>query len=250
MCTVSLIPPFGDRGLRVVVNRDERRTRPFAWPPRLVELEDATAVWPVDASGLGTWTAASSAGLAFVLMNQSDGHRAPVRPGLTTRGTIVPSVAAAANVDEACRRLGSLPLTRYAPFRLLVADAFETALCGWNGSRLLIERERPGAPKLFASSSLGDALVEPPRRRLFEDLLQREADRWRAQDRLHVHAWPDRRHLSVVMSRPGACTVSRTTIVVAERSAEMAYAPFVDGWPGPTSVVRLTRRAARAPRVA
>jgi hypothetical protein len=76
---------------------------------------------------------------------------------------------------------------------------------------------------------------------LFDELLARESDPWRAQDRLHQHCWPDRRHVSVLMSRATACTVSRTVVVIADEATTMSYAPVIDGWIGPVTEARLTR---------
>jgi hypothetical protein len=93
------------------------------------------------------------------------------------------------------------------------------------------DRWRHGEGIVFSSSSLGDDLVAAPRAALFETLMAAERDPWRAQDRFHQHAWPDRRHLSVLMSRVNACTVSRTEVVLSAERVEMTYRPLVEGWP-------------------
>ena len=97
-----------------------------------------------------------------------------------------------------------------------------------------------GRAWLFCSSSLGDDRVLQPRRELFRHLLATERDPFQAQDRLHRHAWPDRRHLSVLMSRTDACTVSRTEVRLEAGSVEMRYRPLVDGWPGPATARALS----------
>jgi hypothetical protein len=69
---------------------------------------------------------------------------------------------------------------------------------------------------LFTSSGLGDALVEGPRRRLFERLVLGAEDSWLdGQSRFHRHRWPGQPELSVWMERPDARTVSRSVIDVA-----------------------------------
>jgi hypothetical protein len=105
------------------------------------------------------------------------------------------------------------------------------------------------APAVLATSSLGDVLVAGPRCELFGSLLASSATSWQAQDRFHGHAWPDRRHLSVLMSRPDACTVSRTEIVLTRDRSDLRYAAIHDGWPAGVAMPGIAlahRRAAAA----
>ena len=245
MCTISVIPADRVRGLRLMMNRDERRTRMAAWPPRASILHGVGVCAPTDPEALGTWVAAADTGLAWAVMNIHPPAGLMPRATTASRGDIIPALVSAADLDEAAAGFRSLPLASCPPFRLIVASAQELAVLEWDGRHRRTRCERLTQPRLFASSSLGDALVEEPRQALFETLLARESDAWRAQDRLHVHAWPDRRHLSVLMSRPTACTVSRTAVVVDDCRVEMSYAPMVDGWPGPVSRAGVARAAAR-----
>jgi hypothetical protein len=241
MCTVSLIPPAAGRGLRVIVNRDERRTRCVAWGPQRSHCAGLPVIAPVDSESSGTWVAASGAGLAFALLNLNRDDRVrPVAPR-TSRGHIIPALAGACDYDAANRRLGGLDVEQFAPFRLVITDGVTAAISRWNGISFERAHDALHQPMIFSSSSLGDAMVETPRRTLFDELLARESDPWRAQDRLHQHCWPDRRHVSVLMSRATACTVSRTVVVIADEATTMSYAPVVDGWIGPVTEARLTR---------
>lgn len=245
MCTVSVIPAGGGRGLRLMMNRDERRTRMAAWPPRVTTIGGIDVCAPTDAEALGTWVAAADTGLAWAVMNIHPPAELMPRATTASRGDVIPALVTAAGLDEAAARFRSLPLAACPPVRVIVAGDEGLAVLEWDGRHRRTRRERLTGPWLFSSSSLGDALVEAPRRALFEALLASEADAWRAQDRLHVHAWPDRRHLSVLMSRATACTVSRTTVVTGDSRVEMSYAPMVDGWPGPVSRASVARAGAR-----
>jgi hypothetical protein len=242
MCTVSVVPPYGDRGWRLMVNRDERRTRPAAWPPLTNRVGTTTMVSPIDSHALGTWIAATNHGLAFAVMNASPAPLLLPRAETMSRGTVIPAVAGVGEPAEATRLLTGLPLTSIAPFRLVVTNGDEIAWGSWDGRALESAVEPLLQPRLYASSGLGDHLVARAREELFEHLLGQERDPWRAQDRLHVHAWPDRRHLSVNMTRVDACTVSRTTVVGRDAAMEMTYVPYLDGWPGPAANRVLTCR--------
>jgi hypothetical protein len=247
VCTLSLIPAVGQRGLRLMINRDERRSRPLAWPPMIDEAGGVTLLAPTDSLGTGTWVAAASTGILYALMNASASRPLAPRAGTTSRGLVIRAVAPAADVGAAAERLRTLALSLVAPFRLFAIDEDQLVTWTWDGHRLDAAAEAIAGPRLFASSSLGDHLVEEPRRRLFAALLESDSDMWRAQDRLHLHTWPDRAHLSVNMSRRDACTVSRTTIVRGATRVEMSYAPVLEGWPGPVAATAISRgRAAMA----
>ena len=188
MCTVSVIPPSPGRGLRVAVNRDERRTRSLAWGPELVQRDGVPVIAPVDSESLGTWVAASGAGLVYALLNLNRDPGGKPRLPKASRGQVIPRLAGAHGSAHARRRLAALDLNQFAPFRLVISDGLTTVLCQWNGARLELEHSVMRRPLIVSSSSLGDDLVEPPRRALFEALLSAETDPWRAQDRLHAHA--------------------------------------------------------------
>ncbi len=226
MCTLSLATSADGSTLRLLMNRDERRLRPVAWPPRPESSDRVSAVWPVDPVSGGTWIGATDAGLALALLNVDAHRRADDR---LSRGLIVPALADAQSLDEVETLLGRLDPSAFAAFRLVATTRHQVLV--YSSADRTIVRARVGRARLFASSSLGDALVEPLRAQLFATLLGREADPWLAQTRLHQHAWPDRRHLSVMMTRSDACTVSQTEIVLAPGRVVLTYRPVVEGWP-------------------
>lgn len=240
MCTVSAAFSPDGAALRIVVNRDERRLRMQARPPERFTPYGVPAIWPVDQEAGGAWAAVTANGLAFVLLNVS----APtwkwtgLDHELVTRGAVIPYLAPAAGIEDAERRFVSGP-ARWPcrPFKLLVVSI----------DRLMLLTSMGGidldAPMVLSTSSLGDELVEDPRRALFADLLASSTTAWQAQDRLHQHAWPDRRHVSALMRRADACTVSRTEMLLSREGVEMRYAALLDGWPAGITVApkRLAR---------
>jgi uncharacterized protein with NRDE domain len=248
MCTVSLIPALAGRGARLVVNRDERWTRPTAWAPQQTRACGVPVLAPVDSESLGTWIAASGAGLIYALLNLNrDGGVMP-RARKSSRGHVIPALTAAGDCDEVISRLAVLDAEQFAPFRLIVTDGLDLRVSTWNGVRLDSAGGALQSPVVLSSSSLGDGLVEAPRRALFEHLLALETDPWRAQDRLHQHAWPHRRHLSVLMTRAAAGTVSRTAVVMERHIATMRYTPVIDAWMGPVTEARMAVRPVAAAR--
>lgn len=234
MCTLSVIASPGRDALRLMMNRDERRLRPVAQPPVPRTSPGGTAIWPTDPVSGGSWIAANDAGLTLAVMNVN-GARTPV--DTPSRGTLVPLLASCRSIGDLVARWRTLDTTVFAPFRLVALTLRTLAV---------FERGVPdpditpvGRAHVFSSSSLGDDLVAGPRGRLLADLLRREPDPWTAQTRFHQHAWPDRRHLSVMMSRTDACTVSCTEVVLASESAVMTYRPVLDGWPAGATTRRM-----------
>jgi hypothetical protein len=272
MCTVTLLRLADDlpgangtglwfagpaAGFRLACNRDEREDRPASLPPREAAAGRRRAVLPIDPLGGGTWIAVNDAGLALALLNQNAaaGRRAP---GLLSRGRIIPSLLHCEGVEEAAGAAARLHPSSFGPFRMVMTDGSELAEVASDGEALQLRRGLlPERPVLYTSSGLGDAEVERPRRALFEEMLARGGDPVRVQDAFHDHAWPDRPHLSVRMSRRGARTVSRTVITVLGDTVALEYHPAeadasLDGPQvgGPAAADPPRRVALRRPRPA
>lgn len=240
-------------GYRLVTNRDEHRERALALPPRWRELPgtDAAsvrrrAIWPTDGAAGGTWVAAAEHGLTLTLLNlnqRPDADRAADRPGGgamrpfggTSRGLVIPRLIVCETPDDAAEALAASDLREFLPFRLIaVARGAASSRpriveCRWDGARVGVV-QHDGSPICFVSSGLGDWLVEP-RLALFETLVAGPGATPRSQDAFHSHAWPDRPHLSVMMSRADARTVSVCSVEVAHGNE-----------PGPPWEVRMDHR--------
>jgi hypothetical protein len=212
MCTVSIVAT--DLLVRMVVNRDERLTRTAAWSPVVRQERDLRALFPIDPDGGGTWTGVNEAGLAIALLNrsQSGARVSSVMP--TSRGAIGRAVLLhAESLDEAIALVSRFKVDEHAAYRLVMVQARDLAVVsGGGGDKPLVRRRVLSLPEVFSSSSLGDQLVEAPRRRLFFDCLRRFRDPLLAQRAIHRHSWSDRGAISVVMQRSDARTVSRTQV--------------------------------------
>jgi uncharacterized protein with NRDE domain len=236
MCTLSMIPlkrrGLCRSGLRVVMNRDERPDRPEALPPRWRTVDapgGAHAIWPTDPQGGGTWIAASNAGLVLCLLNLNLDLPPPQPAALQSRGLIIPRLVG--DRADPVASLKRTPLESFAPFRLVVADFGagvhpRIRLARWDGRALSVV-VFAGVPLCLVSSGLGDSKVEQ-RLDLFRQTVEAEPTP-EAQDQFHLHAWPDRPELSVLMSRAQARTVSITTVEMqpfgSDCSVRMNYQP-------------------------
>ncbi len=227
MCTVTLVPYDG--GFRIACNRDERRDRPSALPAASHACGKRLAIFPVDPVGGGTWVGVNDAGLAATLLNRTRfGDARPI--AAQSRGLIVPLVMAAQCWGEAMLAAGRIDPTLYQPFRLVVVRGSLVGEVVSDGRRLSSTAAALTGPRLFTSSSLGDTLVEEPRRRLFEQVIRDDrGDRRQAQWRFHRHRWPQQPELSVAMERDEAMTVSRTVIDACVESIRLSYEILTNG---------------------
>jgi len=241
MCTVSVIKLSGL--LRLVSNRDERRSRPTALPPAVSHAGDLRIIAPTDPASQGTWIACSEIGLAIALLNVNPPD-ADARVPPRSRGTIIPALIGSRALDEVAERAHAIAHSDYAPYRLVAIHAGEGDVLEAVPMSSVIRRWPLDAPRMFTSSGLGDHHVEGPRRQVFEEtVLAGDPADWRErQDRFHAHRWPDRQSVSVHMARADAWTVSRTAIEVDDARIVMSYAAEPD-W---TAVVTTVTRASES----
>lgn len=224
MCTVTIVPY--DDGFRLVSNRDERRDRPAAMPPTVHQLPCTTAIYPVDPVGGGTWIGVNDAGLAAALLNRTIDSAAP--HGCTpprSRGLIIPHLLGCRSLIDALEMVEGFDPAQFDLFRLALVQRMAAVVLASDGLTLTVETMGLSRPLMLTSSSLGDAVVEAPRRCLFERLVsKKKKDAWvAAQTRFHAHRWRSRGDISITMEREVTRTVSRTCIAVTSRATDIRY---------------------------
>lgn len=218
----------GERSLlRVVFSRDEQRSRPDAQAPEVVDLGDGRhAIMPIDPVSGGTWIAVNDSGLLLALLNANPTGGVQGAKPTRSRGKVIPALLDAKDVDAAAALMRTMDLSGVSRFRLVAIARGVLREMIWDGQTLTIgDRQRIDRPVMFTSSGLGDAVVEGPRRELFETMtagIQWDAQR---QDGYHRHRWPRQPELSVWMDRADAVTVSWTTIEVSLCRIRMCYSP-------------------------
>jgi hypothetical protein len=223
MCTVTVVPH--ETGVRVMCNRDERRSRPAALPPRVHDLGGRLAVFPVDPRGGGSWVGVNDAGIVVTLLNVSGPSKRSSQEPKRSRGLIVREVLRCGSLSHVVETVAGLDASLFEMFRLVAMHCSTAVEAISDGVRTEIRRpitlERP---LLFTSSSLGDALVEAPRRQLFQRMVVERRSGWlREQSRFHRHQWPSRPEISVRMERDDALTVSRTVVDVTRARRSLLY---------------------------
>ena len=223
MCSVSWIRQRGS--LVVVMNRDERRDRAPARPPRRWRggVESFTA--PIDGDAGGTWIAATDSGVVLALLNHQParGATAPAAPRIS-RGRLVTALAAEGGAPDAAR-LRAAGLAAFAPFRLFVgAAAVPPRVFTWNGVALTSRRLDPRVGFL-TSSSWNPRAVIPARHARFRAFRRTHATPTRADlEAFHaLAADPRGTPWAICMSREDACTVSVTIVEATPAGVSMRY---------------------------
>lgn len=221
MCTVSFFP--SPRGFYLAMNRDEKRDRFAALPPKIVEFENHRVLFPREPTG-GTWISANDAGVCLALINW---HRIKREPnnGVRTRGEVIRKLAGISTSDEISAAVKKLALRKLRPFRLIAIVSSENRVIEWrwNLNRLSI-RKHSWEPHHWFSSSFDEATAEATRARVcaaLQDESAKQDVKWLR--RLHRSHEPERGPFSICMHRPDAATVSYTEVAVSGRSVVMCY---------------------------
>ena len=222
MCTLSIIVTApGEFALGF--NRDEKPGRNEGAPA--VRGVNRRYLAPTDLASGGTWIAVNDAGVAFALLNRSEPRVDDAAAGLS-RGRIVPAVAECVDLADIGRGLHAIAPSVARGFVLLATDGASVLEGVGTGGRVEISITALARPFMRASSGLGDHLVQPPRTALFDSLVATAEPRMlcEVQRDFHLHRWSDRRHLSVLMDRGEARTVSQTFVRVDRARAELTHA--------------------------
>jgi hypothetical protein len=224
MCTVTVVPHA--QGVRLLCNRDERRTRAAALPPRIHDVGLHLAVFPTDPQGGGTWIGVNDADVIVALLN-AQAERRPGLPHRSTRsrGLIVRELLRCVSLQQAIAAAENLDPRAFEPFRVVMVHNGRVAVARNDGTASIQCTDgRLDRPLLFTSSSLGDAAVGPPRRRLFERVVLRHRAGWlEGQARFHHHRWVRRPEISIRMERRDALTVSRTRVDINNDGRQVVY---------------------------
>lgn len=249
MCTVTIVPIRPMAGGRVgrwrmACSRDERHGRAAARPPTSCEIKGRRVLMPIDPSSGGTWVAVNDAGLALTLLN----YNLPEPPTgrSRSRGEVIPTLMGCGTAREVLELLPSIAAHEMMPFRLVFCDG-HGVFCWRSTEPAVLSEGVVGvpfwSPEMFTSSGLGDHLVEPPRRELFNTWFGDDPAAYTDEQlAFHQHRWDDRPHLSVAMSREDARTVSYTAVDIASDRVTMRYHPDRPDLPAEDVVVSLPRQ--------
>jgi hypothetical protein len=217
MCTLTW-RAAGAEGYDLFFNRDERDERAPERPPsRALTAEGVAYVAPLDGDRGGTWLVLNAHGVTAALLN--DYPRGRVETGRESRGRLPLACAGCARSDDAGLVLRGMRLEGFAPFHLVVVDAFGGgAHLRWDGRAL----HEATAPEFLTSSSFESERVRAVRAARFAAWPERTAEGLAAFHRWHD---PNAGAESVRMRRSDARTRSVCAVRVRRDARELTYEP-------------------------
>lgn len=219
MCTLSWIY-HGSGHYEVHFNRDEQRSRLPAIEPQRLVLDGIQCLMPIDPVGGGSWIATNELGLTICLLNFYQGQTP--KGQLTSRGLIIKQLASSSSSQMVEARIQSMNLRSFAPFTLVSFDthrtANETILWTWDGKQLA--RSHAFAPIVSAAKHFEQACQY--RQALFNDLITTLPNNEVGQQ-FHLSHHQHFAHLSPLMERDDARTVSFTSVFVSSNNQQMHY---------------------------
>ncbi|MCC6293251.1 MAG: NRDE family protein [Bryobacterales bacterium] len=218
MCTASWV--HEDDGFQLFFNRDEKRTRQRANPPRVETRDGLLSIAPADGDHGGAWISVNERGLALCLLNGAYGGS-----GLRSRGLLLSGLAGSRTADEAMERLLTADLARYAGFTILALQpGRKVAIAEWNGASATLSDESV-APAPLTSSSVDAAGVRVKRRVEFERITGGARDNAARLFQFHESHGSGADAYSPCMHRADAETVSFSWVRVAPREVTFFYTP-------------------------
>jgi hypothetical protein len=243
---------FVSRGrYEVFFNRDERRSRKPALPPRIQIRGDTRFIAPVDGDFGGTWLAVNEHGVTVAVENgytDLDDLAHQPSEGFTSRGVLLTGLADCRSSESALRRIEGKDLHRYRSFLLTVFDPDGSGLLArWTSGLLTVDRDLEALVPIVSSSFETDE-VRRTRARVYHELMRgSDADPAETHSRYHESHLPCRGPFSTCMHRPEARTVSFSRIQVCDRDVRFHYAPHPPCMGRPSSDPIILARAASRP---
>jgi len=221
MCTVSFIPK--DQGFYLAMNRDEKRSRSIALPPRIVTVAGCRAIFPREPNG-GTWIAVNDAGVCLALINW---HRIQRNPAdeIASRGQVTANLAGAASSNDIADAMMEMTLHNLRPFRLITIVPAERVMTEWRWDlELLTPRRHEWERKHWFSSGFDEITAELERSCICDAAHEEKSrDSLASLRLLHRSHAPERGPFSICMHRADAVTVSYTEVVVSTECVVMRY---------------------------
>lgn len=229
MCTVSWL--HQDDGYQLLCNRDEKRERKEAAPPRVEKFGHITVVTPRDGDAGGSWIAVNEFGVSVCLLNGANlsGHPAARTPGAwrTSRGTLLMSLTDASSSREVCERVWQSDLTPVAPFTLVALEPGQpAAVVEWDGEERAVLLN--GEPYMPLTSSSFDAPGAQVRRQTEFHRLTGSGRGLSAETLVAFHESHGEGHADAYtpcMHRADAATVSFSRITVQREAIDFFYTP-------------------------
>lgn len=220
----------------VFFNRDEKKTRRQAEPPREFTNPDGRRfLSPIDPDAGGTWMLANAMGVVVCLLNRWHERHVEIAEPVYSRGRLVSGMAPMENVPAVEEQLRRRDLTHCRPFTMVAFDPVGERRFEWNGRKLRrMELEMP-----LTSSSFRYEEVLQARKDWFDEVVDRDGGLREQFWKFHSE-WRDGPSAQTVrMCRPDAQTMSRSIVRVDAARVDWNYVQENPELAGEPEVVRV-----------
>jgi hypothetical protein len=223
MCSVIFFPR--PTGYILGMNRDEKRARAAALPPRRWTLGGRTVIAPSEPGG-GMWIGLNDNGATLALINWY-AISARVTGENISRGEVTKAALSATTSQAVEASLHSLTLARVNPFRLISLFPQRHEVLEWRWDLRCLQRVRhPWQPGIWISSGYDEPGAQSHRAATFAAACRQvSCGSLDGLRRLHRSHRPECGPYSICMHRANAATVSHTEILVTGRAATLRYIP-------------------------
>lgn len=221
MCTVTFLPVNG--GVILSSNRDEKKERSIALPPKQDKINERLLFYPTDTKANGTWFIVNDKGDAGVLLN---GAKIPHEAQLTyraSRGSILPHIFSSENPMNTLKQMN---LQGIENFTLILYLSKLLFVCRWNGENLSLSQQNELRPHIWSSVTLYNDEMIKQRELWFNHWLHKQTPDLITQDeviRFHLNGGTDTSYRFNMNRDNYLLTVSITSIAIHRTAANLYY---------------------------
>jgi Transport and Golgi organisation 2 len=219
MCTVTFIP-VKDKYF-ITSNRDEKKLRKPALPPKAYSHGDTTIIYPKDADAGGTWIAMHENGNAVVLLNGGFVAHITAPPYKKSRGIVLLEIISHTSPFVQFKQTD---LSGIEPFTIVLLNnnLYE---CRWDGKEKHSKQLDKTKPHIWSSVTLYDANVIQKREQWFREwLLKNPVPSMQDIIDFHLFAGDGDHHNDLRMNRNGIMlTLSATGMELNNEMGIMCY---------------------------
>ncbi|CAN5813450.1 NRDE family protein [soil metagenome] len=220
MCTVTFIP-VKDKYF-ITSNRDEKKLRKEAVPPKAYLFGDAKILFPKDTDAGGTWVAMHENGNAVVLLNGGFVKHTPAPPYNKSRGIVLLEIISNGKPFE---HFQQAMLAGIEPFTLVLLDNNNLYECRWDGQYKHTRHLDKTKPHMWSSVTLYDTHVIHRREQWFKEWLNQTPSPSMPEIlQFHLFAGDGDHNNDLRMNRNGVMlTLSTTGMEINNKKGIMHY---------------------------
>ncbi len=230
MCTVTYLP-IDNQNFILTSNRDEQVSRPLAFLPDFVYVDNVKILCPIDAKAKGTWIATTSH-RTVCLLNGAFTPHVPKEKYRMSRGQVVMDIFRYKDLE---RFFLEYDLTDIEPFTLISVNHTPLILTElvWDGEHKIITEKNPTTPSIWSSVTLYTPEIIIQRKSWFDSFLnsqfdEQEKDFTKIID-FHRFGGEGNKENDILMNRHGRLlTVSITSVLIANNKQKMYYFDLIN----------------------